>query len=53
MKVTGGWRALHNEEVHNLCSWERWEMHTKLKSENLKMRDHFGEQGLDWRITLK
>jgi len=30
-EVTGGWRRLHNEDFHNLCSltllgWSRWRM---------------------------
>jgi hypothetical protein len=34
-------------------TWERWEMHTKFRSENLKVRDHMERLGIDGRIILK
>jgi hypothetical protein len=36
-----------------LHAWERWELHTKFHSGNLKGRDHFGDLGADERIILK
>jgi hypothetical protein len=34
-------------------TWERREMHTKSKSQNLKGGDNLGDIGVDGRIILK
>jgi hypothetical protein len=44
-EVAGGWRRLHNEELHNFYAspnivTEKREMHAIFRSENLKVRDH-------------
>jgi hypothetical protein len=35
------------------CIWERWEMHKKFQSDNLKEREHLGDTGVDTKKTLK
>jgi hypothetical protein len=62
-EVGGGWRRLHNEELHNLYTSpninsndEGSEMggecstHSKFLSENLKGRDHSEDLGVDEKI---
>jgi hypothetical protein len=51
--VTGGWRKLHNEELHDLIKIRRkkWAGHVDGKS--LKARDHSEDQGIDMRTILK
>jgi hypothetical protein len=72
-KLAGGWRRLHNEELHNLYAspniikgsnqrglggldmrnaCDRWEMHTVLWMENLKLRHHSEGIGVNGKIIL-
>jgi hypothetical protein len=36
-----------------LHAWERWEMHTKFRSENVKERAHLEDAGVDGKIILE
>jgi hypothetical protein len=38
---------------HMKHAWDRWKMHTKLRSENTKGRGCFENLGVDEKITLK
>jgi hypothetical protein len=66
--VTGGWRKLHNEELHNLYSPPsiarmiksrrmRWagnvQMHVEYWWESQKGRDHYEDQDVGGWIILK
>jgi hypothetical protein len=55
--VTGEWRKLHNEELHNLYSspdmwhaWERRENCTRFWWESPKERDHLEDQGVGGKM---
>jgi hypothetical protein len=72
-EVTGQWRKLHNEKLHNLYSSPnivrvvksrmRWSGHvarmgmrdacTEFWWENLRERDHWGDQGVGERVSLR
>jgi hypothetical protein len=59
-EVTGDWRKLHKEELHNLYS-AKYEHNargdekcrTKLGLESLKGKSHSEDPGVDGRIILK
>jgi hypothetical protein len=36
-----------------LHAWEVWQIRTNIWSEDLKMKDHLEDQGLDGRMLLK
>jgi hypothetical protein len=66
-EVTGDWRRLHKEKLHDLCSspnifWVtksrretggRGEVHTGFCWENLRERNHLKDLSIDGRIILK
>jgi hypothetical protein len=72
-EVTGEWRKLHNEKLHDLYYSPnivrvikyrriRWaghvarmgrEAYTGVWRENLRVRNHFGDPGVDGRIILR
>jgi hypothetical protein len=63
-EVTGGWRKLHNEELHNLYSSPsiirmiksrrmRWAGHAARMGESQKERDHWEDQDVDGWTILK
>jgi hypothetical protein len=64
-EVAGGWRRLHNEELHQIllggsnqggCNgrvmWHAWEMRnvSMFLSEDMEGRDHSEDDGVDWTI---
>jgi hypothetical protein len=69
MRLQGGWRKLHNEELHNLYSSAsiirviksrrmRWaghvkRMHIGFSWKSQKERDHYEVVDVLWRITLR
>jgi hypothetical protein len=44
-EVTGGWRKMHNEELHNLCIGYWWE--------SQKEKDHWEDQDVGGWTILK
>jgi hypothetical protein len=52
-EVTGGWRKLHNEELHNLCSSPS--IIRMIKSRNMRWAGHvtqMGEKRYEYRIFV-
>jgi hypothetical protein len=61
-EIIGGWRKLHNEELHNVhfllniirtIKLMKWAGHVGFWYKNLKQRDHQEDIGEDSRIILK
>jgi hypothetical protein len=49
-EVTGEWRKLHNEELHDLYCGEAC---TEFWWGNFRERDHLGDPGVDGKIILR
>jgi hypothetical protein len=52
-EVTGGWRKLHNEELHNLCSSPS--IIRMMKSRSMRQAGHLaqlGEKGKTYMILV-
>jgi hypothetical protein len=44
-EVTGGWRKLHNEELHRLYSFARYSIIRIIKSRRMRWADHLAAWG--------
>jgi hypothetical protein len=49
-EVTGGWRKLHNEEIHNLYPWPS--IIIMIKSRSMRWVGHVGEKMNAYRILV-
>jgi hypothetical protein len=52
-EVTGGWRKLHNEKLHNLYSSPSTIRMIKSRMESQKERDHWEDQDIGGWSILK